>query len=68
MPVDGVGNVFSTGYFQGTADFDPGDGTYNVTSAGSNDIFLSELDAAGNFILAGQAGGSDDDHVVHNQR
>ena len=34
VAVDGSGNVHTTGYFLGTADFDPGAGTSNLTSAG----------------------------------
>jgi hypothetical protein len=47
--VDGLGNVFTVGVFRGTADFDPGASTVNLTSAGSDDIFISKLDASGNF-------------------
>jgi hypothetical protein len=57
--VDPGGNVYITGYFEGTADFDPGAGTYNLTSAGSWDIFISKLNASGNFVYAKQLGGND---------
>ena len=58
LAVDAQGNVYTTGYFQGTVDFDPGAGTYNLTSAGQADIFVSKLDSSGNFIWAVQLGGS----------
>jgi len=54
----GSGDVYSTGYFEGTVDFDPGAGTFNLTSAGWNDIFISKLNSSGNFIWANQIGGT----------
>jgi len=58
IAVDGTGNVYTTGYFLETADFDPGAGTSNLVSAGSYDIFISKLDAAGNFVWAKSMGGT----------
>ena len=54
-------NIYSTGTFTGIVDFDPGAGVTNLTSAGSNDIFVSKLDSDGNFIWAKQLGGTNDD-------
>jgi Ca2+-binding RTX toxin-like protein len=67
ITVDGLGNVYSTGYFQNTVDFDPGAGTSNLTSAGSVDVFVSKLDGDGNFVWAKAFGGTgwdDSDQVV----
>ncbi|MBC7886988.1 MAG: SBBP repeat-containing protein [Ferruginibacter sp.] len=54
--VDAGGNVITTGVLRGTADFDPGPGVYNLTSAGEEDIFISKLDANGNFLWAKRIG------------
>jgi hypothetical protein len=59
IAVDSTGNVYTSGFFHGTADFDPGPGTYNLASAGSTDIFVSKLDSSGNFVWAKSMGGTD---------
>ena len=61
VAVDATGNVYTTGYFQGTVDFDPNAGVLNLTSAGAGDIFVSKLDATGNLVWAKAMGGSTDD-------
>ncbi|MFT6503330.1 MAG: hypothetical protein ACJASQ_003465 [Crocinitomicaceae bacterium] len=58
---DIFGNVYSTGFFQGTVDFDPGVGTTNLTSIGSLDGFIQKLDINGNFIWAKSIGGTCND-------
>lgn len=58
---DEMGNVFLTGNFSGTVDFDPGSGTYNLTSNGSNDIFIIKLTASKEFVWAKRIGGSNSD-------
>ena len=62
IAVDGLGNVYTTGYFVGTTDFDPGTGTFNLTSAGYWDIFVCKLDASGNFVWAKNMGSIFDDY------
>lgn len=58
IAVDPLGNVYSSGLFAGTAvDFDPGAGTYPLSSVGSWDIFVSKLDANGDFVWAKSFGG-----------
>lgn len=61
IAVDASGNVYTTGYFEGTADFDPGAGTTTLTSAGIEDIFVSKLNASGNFVWAIKFGSTDSD-------
>ena len=60
IEVDGSGNVYTTGQFQSTADFDPGVGVYNM-SAVNGDAFLSKLDTDGDFVWAIQFGGTGSD-------
>jgi hypothetical protein len=53
--VDTGGNVYVTGEFEGTGDFDPGPGTTPwMTSSGA---YVSKLDAAGTFVWAKRMGG-----------
>jgi hypothetical protein len=61
IAVDRLGNVYTTGYFLGTADFDPGAGTANRISVGERDIFVSKLDASGNYLWGSSMGGVFDD-------
>lgn len=52
ITVDASGNVFTTGYFSDTADFDPGPGVFSMVPLGSISMFVSKLDASGNFVWA----------------
>ncbi len=74
---DKCDNVYITGSFNGTCDFDPSNGTFIMTStaplpsnqnfASDQDIFISKLDANGNFAWAGQFGtGTGTDINVNN--
>lgn len=58
ITIDTDGNVYTTGHFQGIADFDPGLGTINFTSAGYDDIFIQKLDTNGNLLWVKQFGGT----------
>ncbi|MFL3662628.1 MAG: SBBP repeat-containing protein [Flavobacteriales bacterium] len=61
ITLDDIGNVYTTGGFEGTVDFDPGTSTFNLTASGSQDIYISKLDASGNFIWANNMGGTGSD-------
>lgn len=49
---DGQGNIILTGFFSGTADFNPGIGTYTLTATSTFDSFIAKYDSLGNFIFA----------------
>lgn len=56
IKVDQSGNVYATGFFQFTIDFDPGAGAYPLTSAGWQDIFILKLDVNGSFVWVAAMG------------
>lgn len=58
VAVDVAGNVYTTGKFTGTADFNPGAGTNNLTSNGGDNTFIQKLDSSGNFTWAKSIGGN----------
>ncbi|HKR07354.1 MAG TPA: T9SS type A sorting domain-containing protein, partial [Bacteroidia bacterium] len=56
---DVSGNVYVTGSFLNTIDFDPGPGIFNMTSipgTGGMDVFVVKLNSSGNFVWAKQWG------------
>lgn len=63
IDLDQVGNVYVSGYFTDTVDFDPGPGqaTLIANGAGDNgsDAFILKLDALGNYKWAYGTGGAD---------
>jgi PKD repeat protein len=61
ITIDNTGNVYTTGYFTGNVDFDPGGGTNTLFSAGDHDVFVSKLNSAGNFVWARNMGGATQD-------
>jgi len=61
VAIDGSGNVYVTGVFTGSVDFNPSGGN-NFTSNGGNDIFLSKFNSSGTFTWAKTWGGNMDDY------
>ena len=61
IALDLDGNIYTTGYFKNTVDFDPGVGVSNLTSNGQGDIFVSKLDASGSFVWAKSMGSTNSD-------
>src|SRR5690554_5309713 len=66
ISVDPNGDVYTTGYFSGTVDFDPGAGTVNLTSTGTtgSDVFVSKLDNNGNYLWARNFGATGSNSVM----
>jgi hypothetical protein len=59
VATDNAGNVYITGTFKGTVDFDPSAGTANLTSTGSiQDMFIAKYNAGGSYIWAKALSGS----------
>ncbi len=58
LALDTSENVYTVGGYNGTVDFDPGPGIYSLTSIKAGDIFISKLDANGNFVWAKSMGGT----------
>ncbi len=58
------GDVIIGGYFTGSADFDPGTGTNNLTSNGGQDIFMARFNNSGDGVWANNIGGSGDDAAL----
>ncbi len=58
IALDDSGNIYVTGYFNGTASF----GSITITSSGGLDVFFAKLDPNGNWLWAMKAGGAIDDY------
>lgn len=54
--LDAAGNIYATGYFSGTTDFDPDAGITNLSSGSYPDIFVLKLNAAGGVGWVAQIG------------
>ncbi|MEO6683570.1 MAG: SBBP repeat-containing protein [Ginsengibacter sp.] len=58
LTIDRANNIYITGSFTGVSDFDPGVAVYSLTSLGNTDIYISKLDANGDFVAARSFGGT----------
>jgi hypothetical protein len=58
---DASGNVYTTGRFTSTVDFDPSPSTFTLAAVGQQDIFITKFDPSGNFVWAKSIGGNADD-------
>ncbi len=59
IAVDGIGNIWVSGLFLGTATF----GSHILASSGGIDVFAAKLDPSGNWLLAVKAGGTSEDYA-----
>jgi hypothetical protein len=56
------GNLLITGYFNGTADFNPGVATANKTALGYSDAYVLKLNSNGDFLWVATMGGLGTDY------
>ena len=62
LGVDNSNNIYVTGRFEGTVDFNPASGmTFNVMATGQRDVFLAKYQSNGTFLWANGIGGSSED-------
>lgn len=61
---DKSGDIYTGGYFSETTDFDPDQGTFDLTSKGNEDCYIQKLDADGNFVWAKSFGGPSKDYIT----
>ena len=56
VATDAMGSVYVTGLFRNTVDFDPGPGTFNLTSLGQSDVFVAKYSSSGALVWARSLG------------
>jgi hypothetical protein len=61
---DSANNIYMTGYFFGTVDFNPGPDVAEKTSAGGSDVFVCNYSPAGEFQWVQAFGGAQDDWAL----
>jgi hypothetical protein len=62
VTTDNEGNIYSTGWFTGSIDFDPGPGVFNLTSSDNSDTYIMKSDQNGNLIWVRQVAGNEGEY------
>jgi len=63
LQLDNIGNIYTTGFFEGTVDFDPTiNGSVNLNSAGLRDFYIAKYDGLGQLAWAKAIGGGNQDY------
>ena len=57
MTLDASSNIYLTGYYDGSVDFDPGLGTFMLSTNGYDEIYVQKLNSEGDFLWAKSMGG-----------
>lgn len=63
IEVTPYGDIIASGVYQGTADFDPNSGVFNLTFVGWIDAYVLRLDTNGDFVWAKSFGGQNGELV-----
>ena len=61
MDLDAGNNIYMSGSYRDSLDFDPSNAVYQLQSNGNTDIFVLKLDSFGNFVWAKSIGGVEAD-------
>ncbi len=64
LEVDAGGNIYLSGIFRDSVDFDPGSAAQWYTAVGNFDVFILKLDPAGNLLWVKTLGGVVGDHAT----
>ncbi len=62
--LDANGDVYTSGFFRGSPDFNPGPGSAILSTNGGMDMFVLKLTAAGDFVWAKNLGGPSSTELI----
>ncbi len=64
VKTDSYNNIYYSGHFDGTVDFDAGSSISELTAFGSQDVFICKLAFDGSFLWVSRLGGASTEHPV----